>query len=952
MFSRLGFMPTLLALLVGVSWSCGGETALLPHLVLEGEGVGPDPQGKADYAIDFGKLVVGRSHNVTVEVANTGSARLEVRFGWPGDRVPLVANPPFALAPSPAFSVKPGRRHPFAITFSGDEEGTFEALIHVSSNDGRGKRSVRLIGEAVRSRIACTPSPLDLGYVLVGEERAAQLDCRNELEIPTSIALGRTTGPARSSFNALLPAGAGVAEVLPGESISIGVRFTADDAEAPAQAFLPLLDPSGSAVQEIELVAHPSEFALQWLHEEEEELVPLSGCFTFPETQLMEEAKGSLWLRNIGREPVEIAELSFDPPSPHFPSIQTSFEVTKTLAQEEAVRIDFLFRPLEGRNHQSELVAHGAGERATPAEGIRACIRGKAIELPPCDIEIIPPRIDFGVVDWGWEREHTRTVRLLNRSKENACLLRDLRLAPDSDDVFSVEPIDAVILAPRPAASEETADSGHILPVEIHFAPHDSDTFQGNVDFTFSHPDDPTYAIPLTGTNQSSCLEFEGEVDMGVAPPGCGGATRTIRIRHRCGPTGYLYSVDFKSIQIQESSPQFVLLEAPETPFELDPLESFELKIFFQPDGVGPFAGNLTIEANERSIWASTFQVGLHGYGQQPPVQTDTFTDFDQKVDVLWVVDNTKSMGEVQALLQEKVPLFMRFANEQGIDFQIGVTTAGTDLGIGSACPETGYGNFNEWGRLVPHPSLGRPRLLDSSLPPEEVESALAQNLQVGACNHENHGAVYDAVKWAHSRTLLLTPLEKAGNEGLMRRDAALSIIGVTKGADSLDPEPVQSAIDFLRGIKAAEDRDRIRFHMLSGGAEPCTSSLGDAQACPRCMEGPAETGGLFIPLCMDGSDPRWDEIFLELSEKVFGYETILPLRGPPADANGDGILDEKDFEVLVDGRALTILPTNPPSRVWRYDADSNSIAFSPLYRPGAGQVVEVSYQLGCLDYD
>ncbi|HLV59818.1 MAG TPA: hypothetical protein VKY51_00285, partial [Fredinandcohnia sp.] len=65
--------------------------------------------------------------------------------------------------------------------------------------------------------------------------------------------------------------------------------------------------------------------------------------------------------------------------------------------------------------------------------------------------------------------------------------------------------------------------------------------------------------------------------------------------------------------------------------------------------------------------------------------------------------------------------------------------------------------------------------------------------------------------------------------------------------------------------------------------------------------------------------------------------------RGEPADPNA--------IEVRVNGRLRERYTPNG-ALVWYYNPDNNTVAFTPLYIPGPSQVIEVTYEVACKEYD
>src|SRR5262245_57636987 len=48
-----------------------------------------------------------------------------------------------------------------------------------------------------------------------------------------------------------------------------------------------------------------------------------------------------------------------------------------------------------------------------------------------------------------------------------------------------------------------------------------------------------------------------------------------------------------------------------------------------------------------------------------------------EKIDVLFVIDNSGSMGQEQANLTANFPMFIQVLNDSGLDYRVGVTTTG-----------------------------------------------------------------------------------------------------------------------------------------------------------------------------------------------------------------------------------------------------------------------------------
>lgn len=433
-------------------------------------------------------------------------------------------------------------------------------------------------------------------------------------------------------------------------------------------------------------------------------------------------------------------------------------------------------------------------------------------------------------------------------------------------------------------------------------------------------------------------------LEMGGAPLGCATHHGIAWLFHACGSPRTI-----EALRV-DGSPAFSLVDPSPLPYVLPREEDLELRIEFRPQEMGPATGSVIVEMKEED---EARTISLEGEGRPHLPRKDSFLVYKpNRTDVLLVVNNSVSMAEKRELLRSTLPKWMGLGRSPHDDLRIGVTT--TAIGPGESCGSTGF-DENEDGRLVPHPELGSPRILDASLDDDAFVDALADNLDVGACHDST--TVLEAARRALSAPWLETPQHLGGNQGFLREGASLSIIGITdrgdearwKGEPSADPAP-SAYVDFFRSLKAPRDRDSVRVHMISGDEEGCEGPGGSAEPCPHCVAAAEESGGRSLEICMDPEDPRWGDAFLgsvgSLAFPAEGADGSFGLLVEPADWNEDGVVDEGDFEVRVDGELVA--PLADGQRVWRYNPENNRIAFSPLHFPPPNALVEVSYLPVC----
>jgi hypothetical protein len=151
---------------------------------------------------------------------------------------------------------------------------------------------------------------------------------------------------------------------------------------------------------------------------------------------------------------------------------------------------------------------------------------------------------------------------------------------------------------------------------------------------------------------------------------------------------------------------------------------------------------------------------------------------FNRAVDILFVVDDSGSMGEHQSSLAKNVQLFTQgiWAN-QILDFHIGVTSSNMDSDPYQ--PKPGYGWRGELNGVTKFVSRNTPN------GQRELESNLLIGLE-GSGSEEFFTPVQSA---------LTAPMVQGPNRGFFRQDAYLAVIFVT---DS-DDQSKLSATDFYK---------------------------------------------------------------------------------------------------------------------------------------------------------
>lgn len=224
------------------------------------------------------------------------------------------------------------------------------------------------------------------------------------------------------------------------------------------------------------------------------------------------------------------------------------------------------------------------------------------------------------------------------------------------------------------------------------------------------------------------------------------------------------------------------------------------------------------------------------------------------KMDIVFVVDDSGSMSEEQSNLATNFPMFasvlQNYVNEDGehIDFRIGVTTTGKDettiINLGSGFPPMTTVEHGPDGAFLKNCNVAD-GWLDNNTP--NLSTALACRANVGTTGASTEMPLLMA------KHALAERVTDGKNAGFLRSDALLGVVMITdeddssssesswtvdisnptSGQPSLDWSPADE-IQFFDQLKG--NRSRWAAGVIAGPTD-CSSSFGDAAKATRLQE-------------------------------------------------------------------------------------------------------------------
>lgn len=272
------------------------------------------------------------------------------------------------------------------------------------------------------------------------------------------------------------------------------------------------------------------------------------------------------------------------------------------------------------------------------------------------------------------------------------------------------------------------------------------------------------------------------------------------------------------------------------------------------------------------------------------------------EVDVLFVVDNSGSMGSFQAELAENFPVFMDFFLGSGLDYHIGVTT--TDMNSAS-----------DQGKL--RSAAGAKWIDVDTENPDAVFSSLALVGDNGASAERGRDGAYAALE--------LESGPGGANEGFLREDAALHITIISDEEDDSTLISRPEFSNYLNTLKAKDDM--VTFSSI---VSPSPTCAGAVEPGDEYIAVTNAVGGIFWSICAED----WAQMLENLGIQATGLKREYFLSQLPI---------ETSIEVRVETEGVTYVFERDVE--WEYNRTRNSISFFE-YVPDALSQVVIDYDL------
>jgi hypothetical protein len=909
-------------------------------LALSLVGVGQKPRFTCDTdTLDFGKRVKGDRQTLDInctnvsdvdgvlivsEISGTNASLFRHNYTGNGGRQ----------------AVAKGATFPVSVTFypsgSGPADADLELLSETNADAPERVERVRLKGFTLAHAINCQPTVVNFGFVAPDGYKHAEIVCTNEASEAynlTNLALDPSSHERftwlPNTYPITVPAAVGNQA---GEArIDVVFHPTLDDSGSRKNGILVITsDDTTTPRIDVQMTGFAGGPVISCSPAQIDfgvvaKGLPTTRSFVCTNAGTDDPASTEDLLVVTGIQATDPAEFSAEVDSP-----SGQFEAGYAIGSTFTIKVTY--SPIDDGVDSAAIQLLSNATNATVEAPYAVTVSGTGRNLPPCDFEIVPQQLRFGIVDKG--SSATLEFAVVNHRADAECLVQNLRLAPTCDSAFSL-PAGEVTLNVLPPSGE--------LRYPVQFAPREyqSTAFTCEVLFDISNPDTPHQVVPVHGASQEPCaLIAPNDLDFGTVKPGCATRDREFQIINTCSSPLILGTIEMN----EGVSDEFFIRSTPPVGFAIQPGLSATFTMAYRPEDEGTDTGSVFVNVQNT---LEPYMATLRGHAALDATQTDSFEQNERpKVDLLWVIDNSGSMSEEQTAIANNLKPFLSFAQAQQIDYQIGVTTTG--LTPASGCP--GGANGGEDGRLFPVDN-SRPRIITPNTP--NMEAVWQANVAVGDCHGTEEGfeAAYRAL---HDPVIdncddPRHPEPNDGNCGFLRTEAHLSIIEVTDEADQ-SAGTVNFYYNAFLALKGFRNTHLFNYHAITGEkGTGCHSGTGDAEAGDKLIGMVEKTkGGVFQSICA----PDWAVSLRAMSAAAFGFQTCFFLGNQPEDTNANGLISDTEGEIEVRMNGHVVASRAPQGQqIWQYSKDQIAVCFNPLSVPEPGTQIDVAYRVACLSW-
>jgi len=941
---------------------------LVPIKVAAGGGflvINPDP-------VNFDSVPKGSTNDLDVSLNNTGTTVISVASvtvsGNQTEDFSVVEAPAKGTPIEPMGSISVKVR--YAPTGANPDTGTLGVVLE----DGREKKAL-VLGNAIEPEVNIIPGAVDFDWVSLGTQHTQELHIQNLGAAPLHV-----TGIEITNFPADHPPYTGVSLDSKGPftiapqadqtvKVSLDVQSGIPNDGNPIAILRVANDDSDEGTVDVGVYAKTATCTL---------VVQPDDIVDFTYVGKNVKATRTVMLFNQGQNPCKIAkaEITANPGKQYaFKGVfgpSSGQELVIDAQKSATFDVEFWAQSQPGAvKGELHLYSDDPSKPDWPLMLLATITEGAT-----CKIQPAPPVLNFGVVGYGAKKALSMGFTNIGNGP---CAFADKVVYP------CVAPVPFPGFPPQPATCSTTGsgyfstgpisaklfnlgpgESGSIL-VQFN-APEDlglfgdpnvltpadgllwvkfSDVASGgfvNVPPNVTSPADVSKAQPNLKANigKTAVVVLPDSIDFGVITVGCKSKKGEINV-FNTGTT----EANITGVELQNCGPEVVFTDLPAIPKTGLPIKQsgpVTLKVQYGPQNTG--VDNCQVVIHTDAGGGQDFSVPLQGQGTNESDQTDTWVQGSgKKVDVLFVVDNSGSMGDNQSVLSANVQTFVTIADLWKNDYQIGVTTTDIDKGGDKGKLAVMSGGYGPSDRIITPKTTPSPTGMFSKLAIQGEDGSGTERGFQAAQLALTTPLIFDAKKACTAdtdcsapSTCVVGPDGKKGcggwNRGFLRKDAGLEVVILSDEEDQSDAD-ITFYINFFYSIKGPANKNLFHLHAIVGNAQKGCTGAGNnsADAGDKYIEVANATGGKVGSIC----DSSFANVLKSIGNIAFGLTVQFFLSRTP---------DPDTITVTVDGQAC-----QAGANSWSYDAATNSVTFveGGSCMPKEGQTLSIHYETLCI---
>lgn len=899
--------------------------------------------------VTFNDVPISTSAKKSVSVTNVGSASFQI---LDIAMVPDESAPDFSVDAMSALPIVLGASatHVFEVTFTPDGEGDDVGQVRIATDlASQPEAIVPVIGNVTGPKLVAVPAIVNFGVVALDGSDTINVTLQNVGSADLTVDNASITF-GTSPFVTVQGAPTEPLVLAPADSTSFDVTF------APTANFEYTLDPLGGVGIASNDPKNP------------QIVLPVFGNVGSPSIQVNPTfvdfglvAKDDIVFRevsilNAGKHVLDVSDIKFQSDSNgEFKRVDydiVGWATPGQLQEDERVimRLSFTNTTLATADASGMIVI----ESSDPDHpSINVELTAKRAGQKVCKPEIVPSALNYGIVPYG----NTKTMPVtIKNNGSGPCSFKKAKTYNCGGGLFGVpgactEGIGGTAtnfkIVGQPPAIPAGIPQGGKVTVQVMFVPPSDaplldffNTYSGAFQVEVTDPSNGDALIQMPAAAQPSALPINlqaqsgisdisvipSQVDFGLITIGCTSEETRVTVYNNGNAP-----LKINDVVLQDCTPEFKITQAPAIPpggLEVWQNNPVDVWVIYTPQQKGKAYCTLSVISDDSDQPLLT--VPLQGEGTYETEWTDIFTQLSGKlVDVLFVVDNSGSMGDEQKNLSDNFGSFIQEAKTWNTDYHLGVVT-------------TDAQGKDHSGRLQGTPRIVTPATADSFKKnvkvgdggngTEEGLEAAHQALSLPLAYTSNKSCAADADCSAPSTCI--GGLCGGWNGGFLREDATLEIVFVSDEEDQ-SPAPLTFYIDFFKSIKGFANESLMHAHAIVGpepsgcGGDPNDANSG-ADAGKRYIEVAKQTGGQTGSIC----DKSFSNVLAGIGSVAFGLKQQFFLSAKA---------DPPTVKVWVSAV--------PCTSGWKYDSPSNTVIFdlNGACMPQEGEEVKIYYKMLCL---